>query len=121
MADREFAPQVPFARPPVGELRWQPAARVQQWDGMKEATAYSASCVQSKNAFTAFSKMSEDCLYLNVYLPGAPTGAPKPAMVFFYGGSDAQGSAMFPCVHNRQLFLCLCGSPWKIPTAVHAT
>eukprot|EP01051_Picozoa_sp_SAG22_P012302 SAG22_NODE_1264_length_4966_cov_1.918430_6_plen_338_part_00 len=86
---------VPFAEPPVGRLRWQPPAQVRPWPGVRPAAAYGASCVQSKNAFVDLSKMSEDCLYLDVYLPGAPLGK-LPVMVFFYGGSDAQGSAMFP-------------------------
>ena len=55
---------IPFAQPPLGELRWQPPQRPQPWAGVREATKYSKSCMQSKNTFTAVSNVSEDCLYL---------------------------------------------------------
>jgi para-nitrobenzyl esterase len=51
---------VPFAQPPVGELRWQPPVQVEPWQGKKRATTYAKSCVQKQNAFSDFSKMSED-------------------------------------------------------------
>ena len=59
---------VPFAQPPLDELRWQPPQLPEPWAGVREATKYSKSCMQSKNSFTAFANVSEDCLYL-VYCP----------------------------------------------------
>ena len=55
---------IPFAQPPLGELRWQPPQHPKPWAGVRNATKYSKSCMQSKNSFTAVSNVSEDCLYL---------------------------------------------------------
>ena len=49
---------VPFAQPPVDELRWQPPVRVEPWPGKRRATTYANTCVQKKNAFSDVSKMS---------------------------------------------------------------
>ena len=54
---------VPFASPPTGQLRWQPPEPPFAWNGTRDALKYSHSCIQSNNAFTDFSKTSEDCLY----------------------------------------------------------
>ncbi|SDI96327.1 para-nitrobenzyl esterase [Actinokineospora alba] len=78
---------VPFAAPPVGELRWQPPRPVARWTGVREATQLSARCVQKTTAVT-----SEDCLYLNVHTPkGAARGGRFPVMVWFHGGSLVSG------------------------------
>ena len=80
---------VPFAAPPVGEMRWkspQPAAR---WSGERAATEFSASCVQRSRGGGA--RMSEDCLYLNIQTPVGAKGAP--VMVWIHGGSNTSGSA----------------------------
>ena len=73
---------------------------------MREALSYSASCVQSHGAFVDFSKESEDCLYLNAWVPNekakAKAAAGKySAMIFFYGGSFKLGSAMFPLYNGE--------------------
>lgn len=94
---------VPYAEPPVGELRWQPPVPKQSWTGTRAAWTYSASCVQGDNAFTLFTPVDEDCLYLNLWLPASPSPAPRPAMIFFYGGSDDTGSAMFPLYSGGNL------------------
>ena len=51
---------VPFAKPPVGELRWQPPEQVEPWKGKKRATTYAPSCMQRSNAFSDLSRVSED-------------------------------------------------------------
>jgi carboxylesterase type B len=98
---------VPFAQPPVGALRWEPPVQEAQWSGVRDARNYAPSCVQPPNAFTELSKVSEDCLYLNFWLPSErknprpPSG--YPVMLFFYGGSWTTGSAMFPLYSGKHL------------------
>jgi carboxylesterase type B len=64
---------IPFAAPPVGELRWQPPQPVQPWDGVLNATTYSLHCTQFIARFYTFLGMGgqsgEDCLYINVWVP----------------------------------------------------
>jgi len=80
---------VPFAAPPVGQLRWKPPQKVVAWSGEKQATAFGASCPQSSR-LGAENKTSEDCLYLNVYQPKGAKAAP--VMVWIHGGSNLNGS-----------------------------
>ena len=79
---------IPFAAPPVGDLRWrapQPAAR---WTGERAAQEHGSSCVQRSRG--GGSRSSEDCLYLNVQAPAGAKGAP--VMVWIHGGSNTGGS-----------------------------
>ncbi len=93
---------VPYAAPPVGDLRWQPP-KPRSWAGTRPATEYSASCAQHKNAFDDLAPGSEDCLYLNIFMPAVLASKPRPVMIFFYGGSDDTGSAMFPLYSGGNL------------------
>ncbi|KAL4878302.1 Carboxylesterase family-domain-containing protein [Aspergillus karnatakaensis] len=86
---------VPFADPPVGDLRLAPP---QEYTGPKkiEATTLADSCIQSVSSFGAPQNISEDCLYLNVFTPVLPERAGtvrKPVAVYFYGGAFTSGSA----------------------------
>ncbi|KAL6235698.1 hypothetical protein BDW75DRAFT_208793 [Aspergillus navahoensis] len=86
---------VPFADPPVGELRLAPP---QEYSGPKQidATKLGASCIQSASGFGASRDISEDCLYLNVFtsiLPERPGTVRKPVAVYFYGGAFTSGTA----------------------------
>ncbi|KAB8263181.1 Carboxylesterase family-domain-containing protein [Aspergillus pseudonomiae] len=89
---------IPFADPPVNELRFAPP---QPYTGQKEidATKLPASCIQSQSGFGTLenSLISEDCLYLNVYTPVLPSQpdknvAPRPVAVYFYGGGFTKGT-----------------------------
>jgi para-nitrobenzyl esterase len=82
---------IPYAAPPVGDLRWrapQPAAR---WQGVRDATAFAPHCAQSASPFGQAST-SEDCLYLNVFTP-ARGHAPLPVMVWIHGGALVTGES----------------------------
>src|SRR5690348_9539313 len=57
---------IPFAAPPVGDLRWREPASVKPWTGVREATKFGARCMQNGSG------VSEDCLYLNVWTPEWP-------------------------------------------------
>jgi para-nitrobenzyl esterase len=80
---------IPYAQPPIGELRWQPPQPLKPWKGIREATAWADQAAQNP-ALQRYNEggMSEDCLYLNVT---APKHIPKgkkglPVMVWFHGG-----------------------------------
>ena len=86
---------VPFAAPPVGELRWRPPQPVKPWNAVRKADAFGPGCMQSSPPPTSPGRggtYSEDCLYLNVWRPAEAKG-PLPVMVWFYGGGFSGGSA----------------------------
>jgi para-nitrobenzyl esterase len=88
---------IPYAAPPVGELRWKLPAAGPAWTGVRDATKPGASC----------EKDVEDCLYLNVTTPaGAKPGAKLPVMVWIHGGAFLVGTSMgaFGAVHDGAEF-----------------
>jgi len=88
---------IPFAAPPVGDLRWRPPAPAPSWSGVKRADAFGPICMQAAMGRFADSQMSEDCLTLNVWRPaGAAPGAKLPVMVWIYGGAFVQGGSSLP-------------------------
>lgn len=81
---------IPYAKPPIGELRWRPPVAPEPWDGVREATAWSNQSAQNP-FYQAFGEggMSEDSLYLNVTVPKGYEGEKLPVMVWFHGGGFA--------------------------------
>jgi len=87
---------IPFAAPPVGELRWKPPQPVAAWSGVKAAEEFAAECVQPPYAagsayYSPPKPQSEDCLYLNVW-SGAKANDRRPVMVWIHGGAWTRGS-----------------------------
>lgn len=83
---------IPFAAPPVGDLRWTAPAPPSKWPSRLEKTASAAPCLQTSTSPFRLSGDSEDCLYLDVH---APTGAgPFPVMVHLHGGAFNTGGTM---------------------------
>ncbi|MGE3262321.1 MAG: carboxylesterase/lipase family protein [Bacteriovoracia bacterium] len=84
---------IPFAQPPVGDLRWRESLPAKQWVGVRDASDYGAPCMQTEN-FNADGKVigSEDCLTLNIWQP-KDSAKPLPVMVFIYGGAFSWGSS----------------------------
>jgi para-nitrobenzyl esterase len=80
---------IPFAAPPVGDLRWKSPQPVVNWPGERAATEFGPSCMQNSR-LGAEAKISEDCLYLNVFAPAGAKNAP--VMVWIHGGSNLNGS-----------------------------
>lgn len=78
---------IPFAAPPTRELRWRPPQPAQPWSGIKETKSFSANPFQPPTSRAPPARMSEDCLYLNVWTPARGAGEKLPVMVFFYGGA----------------------------------
>uniref|UniRef100_A0A8D0G5C3 Carboxylic ester hydrolase n=1 Tax=Sphenodon punctatus TaxID=8508 RepID=A0A8D0G5C3_SPHPU len=95
---------IPFAKPPVGSLRFSPPQPVEPWKDLREATSYPPMCLQDmewtemmkkvmKVKIPSFS-VSEDCLYLNIYIPANLNKKTKlPVMVFIHGGALVVGGA----------------------------
>jgi para-nitrobenzyl esterase len=87
---------VPFAKPPLGPLRWRAPEPPPAWQGERDATRPQAACPQPQHALThAIKTRSEDCLYLNVYTPAsARAGDALPVIVWIHGGAFMTGSAI---------------------------
>ena len=90
---------IPFAAPPVGDLRWRPPQPVEPWDGARDATIAAPACVQSPipaevDSFydAGVDKIDEDCLYLNVWTSAAADDR-APVMVWIHGGGLAIGNS----------------------------
>jgi para-nitrobenzyl esterase len=86
---------LPFAAPPVGDLRWRPPARPASWEGTRDATRFGSVCPQSSGIATyvgtAMPPINEDCLYLNVWTPATVADARLPVMLWIHGGGLVGG------------------------------
>jgi len=98
---------VPYARPPVGPLRWRAPEKLPRWNGVRDATAFGSACFQPQPQLSGIYApaaplpMSEDCLTLNIWAPAKARNAP----VFFWihGGALTTGSSREPMYDGRKL------------------
>jgi para-nitrobenzyl esterase len=90
---------IPFAKPPVGELRWKAPQPLTNWSGVKETKKFEARPMQSivfGDMNSRSNGLSEDCLYLNVWTPAKRNTKDLPVLVYFYGGGNVAGDASEP-------------------------
>jgi len=87
---------LPYAAPPVGSLRWRPPEKPASWSGVREANSFGPDPIQPAGLRTSRAPgMSEDCLYLNVWMPRQRQEGGWPVMVWSCGGAFTMGSGAF--------------------------
>jgi para-nitrobenzyl esterase len=100
---------IPFAAPPVGDLRWRPPVRAASWNGTRNADAFAPACMQVGVSMPGETPpaVSEDCLYLNIWTPAkAETKTVHehlPVIVWIHGGGYINGSASMPLYWGDRL------------------
>lgn len=101
---------IPFAAPPIGELRWRAPIAPQPWSGVRDADRFAPVCMQigSYPPDAPPEPSSEDCLYLNIWVPANTpppdkSGGGLPVMVWIFGGGLLSGSASTPLYAGDEL------------------
>ncbi|MFC1493971.1 carboxylesterase/lipase family protein [Thermodesulfobacteriota bacterium] len=96
---------IPFAAPPVGDLRWRAPQPVLKWDGVKETVKFAPACVQGMMMGPGGSGPApcEDCLYLNIWSPAKSPRDRVPVFVWIYGGGFAGGATSYPIFSGEKL------------------
>ncbi len=100
---------IPFARPPVGDLRWRAPESPAPWGGVRDALEFGSCAIQTtlpgavgELIGIATHETSEDCLYLNVWTP-SPDAARRPVMVWIHGGGNTVGAGSQPRINGEHL------------------
>jgi len=96
---------IPFAAPPVGDLRWRPPAPVAPWTRTRKTDAFAAACMQVDVSMPGETspEVSEDCLYLNIWAQAKSVHEHLPVIVWIYGGGYINGSASMPLYWGDRL------------------
>ena len=96
---------IPFAAPPLGNLRWCEPQPVRSWRGVRKADTFAPACMQAGVSMPGETppSVSEDCLYLNVWAPTKPSKEALPVMVWIYGGGFTSGNASMPLYWGDRL------------------
>lgn len=95
---------IPFAAPPVGNLRWRGPQAAAHWDGVRRGAEFGSICMQASGGRGgAAPKMSEDCLYLNVWTAAKSAGERRPVLVWLHPGGFTSGSGSAPGFDGENL------------------
>jgi len=94
---------LPFAAPPVGNLRWHAPTPVAKWDGVRKADDFGPMCMQAPGRGANPPKMSEDCLYLNVWTAAKSSSEKRPVIVWIHPGGYTSGSGASPGTDGEAL------------------
>jgi para-nitrobenzyl esterase len=102
---------IPYAAPPVGELRWKPPQPAVKWEGVRKADTFGTSCMQNQagsrlpwtEEFMTQGPIGEDCLFLNVWTAAKDANARLPVMVWIYGGGFNEGSSSVAVYDGTEL------------------
>ncbi len=97
---------IPYAAPPIGDLRWQAPQPVPGWSGVRQTEHFGPRCMQQSlfgDMVFRSDGMSEDCLYLNVWTPAASSDAHLPVLVYYYGGGYVAGDGSEPRYDGESL------------------
>ena len=93
---------IPYARAPLGDLRWRPPQALPAWSGTRAAVQFGPECMQGRSG-PATVPMSEDCLFLNIWVPTRHAGRRLPVLVWVHGGAFRVGTASLPLYDGAQL------------------
>jgi para-nitrobenzyl esterase len=99
---------IPYAAPPVGDLRWRPPQPVVPWEGVRGCVEFGPACPQTPYPRMSLyyrepEAQSEDCLYLNVWTATEADEEPRPVMVWIHGGGLTRGSGAHPVYDGAAL------------------